>query len=234
MKIAAFYENIVTAYENAGKSLREVLTELKGYGLQQIYLSGDSYEKDHGTLTPLMDELGLTYAGFHQYIDFAHHPEETTYRKYIDMVKESGADNLLLVPGLIPEGEEENRGILLENMAYCLKKAIAYAETQGIMICMEDYDNAHAPINCAAGMDYFFDRLPGLKCAYDSGNFCYYSENEWETFLHFADKVVIMHVKDRGNTPFSRKDQPFVCENGEKAYCVPVGTGTMQIPKSSK
>jgi len=225
MRIAAFYENIITAVENEGKTLEEVLKTFMECGLEMIYISGDSVKKDGETALPLFKKLGLDIEGMHQHFDFAHKPDDESYKEYIDMAAEIGASNILLVPGFVFPGEEDKKDEIMENMLGVMKRAVEYGKEKNVKVCMEDFDSMISPINSVAGMDYFFDRIPDLYCAFDSGNFCCYKEDEIEAYKHYRDKLVTMHVKDRGTAKTSDGDYACKCADGSEAWSVPIGTG---------
>jgi len=229
MKIAAFYENIVTAVENEGKTLEEVLKTLMECGLEMVYISGDSVKRDGEIVLPLFEKLGIDIEGIHQHFDFAHKPDDESFKEYVDMTAELKAGSLLLVPGFVLPGEEDRKDEIMKNMLGCVERAIAYAKEKNVKICMEDFDHMISPINSVAGLDYFFDRLPDLYCAFDSGNFCCYKEDEVEAYKHFRSRMVTMHVKDRGPEKNSEGDNACTCADGSLAWSVPLGTGYIRI-----
>lgn len=229
MKIAAFYENIVTALEKENISLVDYLSELKELGLELIYISGDSYEKDKDVVMKALKELDMGVEGMHQHFDFAHDPNVTTYEKYIDYAKEAGAANILLVPGYILPEEKDKEDELKNNMLLNMTRAVEYGKKAGVAVCMEDFDSMHSPINSVKGLDYFFDRIDDLKCAFDTGNFVCYKEDEVEALKHYKDKLVTIHIKDRVFSGGGEKDYPCECYDKSKAWTVPAGTGEMHI-----
>ncbi|MCR5468396.1 MAG: sugar phosphate isomerase/epimerase [Lachnospiraceae bacterium] len=229
MKIAAFYENMLTAMERENLSFEEILTGLKNCGLELIYISGDSYKKDWNEIEPVLKKHGIGIEGMHQHFDFGHDGNCRDYEEYIDIAKKIGASNILLVPGFIPEDETDKEKEIRNNMLSCMKAAVEYGKNRGVAVCMEDFDNLHSPICSVAGMDFFFDAIPDLKCAFDTGNFVCYTENEMDAFKHFSDRIVTMHVKDRGHEKHEADDYPCECFDGSKAWSVPVGTGYIRI-----
>lgn len=229
MKIAAFYENIVYGAEKGQALIGDVLDELKAEGLQMIYISWDSLKGREEELIGLFREKGLVVEGLHQHFDFGHHPEDESYREYIDLALKAGASNCLIVPGLILKEEEENRDKMIENMVETVKKAVAYGKERGIIVCMEDYDSMTSPYNSVEGLSYFFERIPELKCAFDTGNFVCYKEDEKAAFLRFADKICTVHLKDRSRHAHMQGDAGCICHDGSCAWSTPIGSGYIHI-----
>ena len=227
MKIAVFYENLLTACEKEGIMLLEALKLLKEKGLEAVYIEGSNYKRDKEMLSELLPKTGLFIAGMHQHFDFSHNREDESFKEFIDLAKASGADNILPVPGFIPEGED--REALLSNMLFCMERAVRYGKEQGVYVCMEDYDNLYSPINSVKGMDFFFERIPDLKCAYDSGNFCTYNEDSVAALKHFIQRTVLVHIKDRDVSFREGCGKPYISADGTPYYCVPSGTGIMRI-----
>ncbi len=229
MKIAAFYENIVYGAEKEQVCIEEVLDELKAQGLQMIYISLESLKEKEEELLQLFREKDLAIEGLHQHFDFGHHPEDESYKEYIDTALRVGAENCLIVPGLFSKEDEENRDEIMENMAGAVKKAVAYGKERGINVCMEDYDSMASPYNCVNGLSYFFEKIPDLKCAFDTGNFVCYKEDEEAAFLKFADKICTVHLKDRSKSAHMQGDVGCVCFDGSSAFSAPVGSGYIHI-----
>ncbi|MCR5273435.1 MAG: sugar phosphate isomerase/epimerase [Lachnospiraceae bacterium] len=229
MRIAAFYENIKSASEIEGIPVYDILAELKELGLELIYISGDSYKEDRDFVKETLKKLGLGVEGMHQHFDFAHDANNRTYEEFIDLAKEAGASNILLVPGFVMPDEKDKEEEILKNMKACMTRAVEYGKKAGVDVCMEDFDSMNSPINSVDGLDIFFDSIPDLKCAFDTGNFCCYEDDEVKALEHFKDKIVTVHIKDRGKTRHNEKDYPCICHDGIEAWTVPAGTGYIRI-----
>lgn len=231
MKIAVFYENIVTAAEQNQIPMAEMLDQLKAEGLEMLYISGDSLLGREDELLSLFREKRLPIEGLHQHFDFGHEPEDESYQTYIDLAVRAGANNFLMVPGLIRESEQSKRDEVIEHMLRVMKKAVAYGKEKGMAVCMEDFDSMRSPFNSISGLSLFLDKIPELKCAFDTGNFVCYREDEEAAFSVFADKICTVHLKDRSHVPYSKEDGYCVCGDGSFAWPAPVGDGYIRISK---
>lgn len=229
MKIAAFYENIAYGAEKERISIEDALDELKAKGLQMIYISWDSLKEKEKELMRLFKEKDLAVEGLHQHFDFGRHPQDESYKEYIETALRVGASNCLIVPGLLAKEDGVNRDEAIENMAEAVKKAAAYGKERGIFVCMEDYDSMDSPYNCIEGLSYFLEHIPDLKCAFDTGNFVCYKEDEEAAFRKFADKICTVHLKDRSRSAAMEGDGGCLCFDGSSAFTAPVGSGYIHI-----
>ena len=71
--------------------------------------------------------------------------------------------------------------------------------------------------------------MEGLGCAFDTGNFAAFHEDELEAFELFADRIRTVHLKDRSRTRRHAGDAPFVCADGNPVYACTTGSGYIRI-----
>ena len=226
MKTAVFYENIVDGAHATGRPVSDALEYLRDEGMEMLYISVDSWKRDRKELCPLLDRLNLPVEGMHGFCDFPGDPDSSRYREMIDLATEAGAGNLLFVPGMYSNGNTIRD---LENMVAGMRKAVEYGQSRNLPILMEDYDGAFAPYNCIAGLQYFFRNVPGLECAFDTGNFVVFRENEIQAFELFSEKIRTVHLKDRSTVRWHEGDTPFSCADGGSVFACRIGSGYIQI-----
>lgn len=226
MKIAVFYENILQAAHTSGLNVPQVLKRLTDLGMENIYLTPDSWQKDEEMLKATLPELGLGIEGMHAWVRFTDDPESTLYKDYIDLALRIGAKNILFIPGMLLGGNTVRD---LERMVYGMKKAVAYGKEKGLPVTMEDFDSVLAPNNCIAGLKYFADQVPGLEFAFDTGNFAFFQENELEALPLFEDRIATLHLKDRSLEKLNPNGKAFVRADGTPLYSCPVGSGYIHI-----
>lgn len=227
MNVSVFYENIHDGAQAAGVGVTELLARLRDAGMESIYLSADSWKRDRELLRGALGPLGLRVGGMHAFCDF---PGQTGagYRELIDLAADSGADDLLFVPGMLSTGNTQRD---LERMAEGMARAVEYGRSVGMPVLMEDYDGLLAPYNCIAGLKYFLDTVEGLGCAFDTGNFAIFHEDELAAFDLFAEKIRTVHLKDRSTAPRHGGDTPCACADGKKVYACAVGSGYIRMPE---
>lgn len=226
MKIAAFYENVAEGARASGVSLEKALSGLQEEGLSLLCLTPESWEKDAGLLGPVLEKTGIGIEGLHAVCDFAREPGTERYKAVIDLALSLGAGNVLLIPGFLTTGNTEEA---LRRMTGGMRRAARYGAEKGMPVLMEDYDGMLAPFNSIAGLAYFLDAIPELGCAFDTGNFCMYREDELCAFERFAGRIVTVHLKDRSDLPFFPGDSFKVCADLEKIWPAPVGSGSIRI-----
>ena len=231
MKIAVFYENIHDGALASGQRTEDALAALRDAGMEMIYLNPDSWKRDRRELSRTLEKLNLGVEGMHSFCDFAQDPETEQYKELIDLAGEAGAGNLLLIPGMFSTGNTRRD---LDSMVSGMRKAAAYGLEKGLPVLMEDFDGPLAPYNCIAGLQYFFDRVEGLGCAFDTGNFVTFREDELEAFDLFADRIRTVHLKDRSLSRRHAGDTPYRCADGGEVFACRTGTGYIRMAEILK
>ena len=226
MTIAVFYENIYDGVKATGQDMESVLARLKDAGMDMLYISADSWRRDRKDLKRQMENVGLTMEGMHAFCDFPKAPDTEAYKELIDLAVDSGANNFLIVPGFLSTGNSIRD---LESITQGVRKAVEYGQTVGMPVLMEDFDGLTAPYNCMAGLKYFLDAVPGLGCAFDTGNFVMFHENVLAAFDLFADKIQTLHLKDRTGARRHENDTPLTCADGAQTFACAPGSGGVPI-----
>ena len=194
--------------------------------MQLLYLTPDSWKRDRHFLAGIMDRLGLQIEGMHCFCDFPNDPETSRYREMINLAKEAGAGNFLIIPGMFSSGNTERD---LRRMVEGVKRTVEYGESKNLPILMEDFDGILSPYNSIAGLNYFMRSVENLGCAFDTGNFAMFRENELEAFDLFADRIRTVHLKDRSHKKRHSGDTPFLCSDGNPVYACAIGSGYIHI-----
>lgn len=226
MKIAVFYENVHDAAQAAGIRTEEALARLAGAGMEMLYLNPDSWKRDRSFLAGTLEKLDLPIEGMHGFCDFAKDPDTALYREMIDLAAEAGAGNFLIIPGMYSTGNTERD---LDHMVQGVRRAAEYGRTKNLPVLMEDFDGLTAPYNSIAGLQYFMRSVDGLGCAFDTGNFTAFREDELEAFDLFADRIRTVHLKDRCSERRHGGDTPFLCADGKPVYACRIGSGSIRI-----
>ena len=226
MKIAAFYENIAEGARASGVPLEEALARLKDAGLSLLCLTPESWERDGKVLGPVLARTGIGIDGLHAVCDFAREPGTERYREILGLASSLGAGNVLLIPGFLTTGDT---GKAVLDMREGMRRAAPFGAEHGMPVLMEDYDGLLAPYNSIAGLAWFLDAVPELGCAFDTGNFCMYHEDELRAFRRFRDRIVTVHLKDRSPVRVFPGDSPKICADRKEIYPSVVGQGTIRI-----
>ncbi|MBQ3669199.1 MAG: TIM barrel protein [Clostridia bacterium] len=226
MKIAVFYENIYDGAKAKGLEMEDLLRGFKGEGMDLIYISADSLRRDREWLLPLLKKLDIGIEGVHAFCDFGKDPDKPLGRDIIDLAAECGAGNLLFVPGMY-SGKSTIECV--NNMVKGLTSAVNYAKGQGLPVLIEDFDSTASPYNSMLMLDWFFNKVEGLGCAFDTGNFVIYHEDELEAFERFKHNIVTVHLKDRVTEKRHPGDSSYLCADKQTVHSCQIGIGFIHI-----
>ena len=226
MKIAAFYENIYDGVQAVGLSMEDMLASLREEGMERLYISVESWKRDGHKLRGILCRQHIELEGMHGFCDFPGDPDTVAYREMIDIAADSGAEHLLFVPGMLSTGNTLRD---LQSITEGMRRAVAYGQTKHLPILMEDYDGLLSPYNSIAGLDSFMRQIDGLECAFDTGNFVIFHEDELAAFDLFASRIRTLHLKDRCTAPRHEGDTPLRCADDQLVYCCAVGSGMIRM-----
>lgn len=218
-RISAFYENIRTGATHDGIPMTEAVSALCTAGLQGIYISYASTLQYADEIAEVLAKTGVEITGLHAWISFSKEGKEA--RDVIDRAAGLGTDHVLIVP--VCDGND------IETLITGMQDAVSYGREKGIRVYMEDLDDAESPYNNAAGLQKFMDRIPGLMCCFDTGNWIMHGEDEVEAFRQFRDRTGAMHLKDRRLTKENPDDASIMILDGTFRYPAPVGQGMIRI-----
>lgn len=214
-KISIFYDHIRTVAQQEGISFREAATKVSEIGYEGVDMKVlQAFENPKEM--QILDSLGFKYACAIADIDYgAGNQPEMEERVMRALEYHRGYfDQLLLVPGLMPEGStDEDRAAVRARIAAFVSKA---AE-EGFSVMVEDYDNPRSPCYNTERLDSLFTLSPKLGLVFDTGNFIYAGEDALESFVHLRDRIDHVHLKDRVSPDDMR--------------CVPAGSGCVPIPE---
>lgn len=226
MKLSVFYHHIVEAAEQTGLSIQDILSQCVQAGIQAVEL--DLYhfreETDH---LKLLNDAGIKAACVNNHYAMQNGFNEEEARAHIRAAVACGAMRILVVPGYLSaeEGAALGRVIhdrkatfgFLENtpsavlIAEALQRITEMASTQGVAVTVEDFDNAASPLSGLNSLLWYFEKVPELKCTFDTGNFITHNDDLHDAFASLKDRIDHVHVKDRGNGPVAIGDGKLPC-----------------------
>lgn len=229
MQLSVFYNHILVASEQTGKSVDEVLGLVRSFGIDAVELGRDEIGSDSKKLQEQLKKAGMAVSSIYETFDFGHVPDAEPGLKLIDTAFDFGASKVLVIPGFIEvSASEQEKKLALDRMAKALRQICDYADEKGITVTMEDFDDSRAPYASSDELVWFLTEVPKLGCTFDTGNFIYTGENEFDAFEKLADRTVHLHCKDRS------LDEPNggmakITLNGTKLYPSPAGSGVIKI-----
>ena len=235
MKLTVFYDHIREAAEQTGKSMDEVCALVKGYGISGVELDLADYREKGRQIMPLLGRAGLKVSSMYGFFDFGHEKQERAEQQaeeYLAAAKEAGASFVMVVPGFLREEELDPDSERYQRCVTAMKKAVGYlcrrAEPLGLQVAMEDFDGKEAPFATTGQLLSFLEDIPGLGCAFDTGNFLYSGEDALEAYWKCKPYISYLHCKDRTFEP-RVGETPKTAVDGRAMYSVPVGGGCIPM-----
>ena len=209
-KISIFYDHIRTVARQEGISFREAATKVREIGYEGVDIKVLQAIEDLEEMR-ILDSLGFKRACAIADIDYCSGDQPETEERVMRAI-EYYFDQLLLVPGLMPEGSsaEDMEAVRARIAAFVLK-----AREEGLSVLVEDFDNPRSPCYNTEMLDSLFALSPKLGLVFDTGNFIFAGEDALESLAHLSEHIGHVHLKDRVSPTDMR--------------CVPAGTGCVPI-----
>lgn len=245
-KITVFYDHILNAARQQGVTTAEIIKQLLPCGISGVEMDYYMLKESGDGLAEELSRLGLPINCCYCFFDWANNPTDDSYMDVLLDLDRLGIKNLLVVPGFVnrnilsiddPDGilSDESADILeialkrareamLPNMIHLLD----YAKELGIHVAMEDFDDNIAPFSTMSQLKWFFDRLPSLGCAFDTGNFLYSEEDVLTAYELLRKRITYVHCKDRSFTPVPGEDSKLTVK-GRPMYSASVGKGVIPM-----
>lgn len=212
MKLSVFFDHILQAQEQTGKTLEELLTGVRGAGIEAVEINL-SYLCEHSDVWNALKAAGLGISCIYEFYDMGRRDESDKAKKHVDTATLVGAKRILIVPGFL-SGEDSLRmqkvmpvqenivGFFESNdeikrMADGLDFAAKYGKEKGVTVTVEDFDGLDSPLAGMYGIHWFLQQVPELTYTLDTGNFIFYGEDVSDAFELLKDKIAHVHCKDR-------------------------------------
>ncbi len=226
MIISTFYDHLKAASDETGLSIEkigEMCLEIgiSAYEATERQIFSDDIKKLKGA--------GMRINSMPVHCDLLHNPSLDYAKQIVESAVEAGAETILVIPGNFTVNDDRSK--VLEASLEPIDYIINAAGHEGIAVGMEDFDGNMSANLGLAGVKWYLDRLPGLTCIFDTGNFIYAGEDVLQNYKElkpFITKQV--HCKDRGLSG-REGEKPLVCLNGEKLYPAAAGKGIIPIGK---
>ncbi len=212
-KISVFYDHLLQAAEQTGKSVEEMLSYAKKCGIDAVEIRL-AYLMENEKILVQLKEYDLNISCIYEFYEMDKHDEGEHIKQHIKMAKAVGAEKILIVPGFLGRfdtwcfgGKKGNYSKLVpfmdknksvQGIVNGLKYAVKMGIESGITVSIEDFDSEKSPLCCINGVRYFLEHVPGLKYTLDTGNFAYIGEDVLEAWDVLQEYIVHVHCKDRG------------------------------------
>ena len=212
MKLSVFFDHVLQAREQTGKTVEELLAGVRAAGIEAVEINL-SYLCEHSEVWDALKAAGLGISCIYEFYDMGRCDESEKVRRHVETAVKAGAKRILVVPGFL-SGEaslqmqkampvKENIVDFFESndeikrMAEGLSFAAKYGAEKGVIVTVEDFDGLDSPLAGMYGIHWFLQQVPGLRYTLDTGNFLFYKENVMDAFELLKDRIVHVHCKDR-------------------------------------
>ena len=220
MKITIFYHHILMAIKETGRTLLDILCELKKEGLSGVEVCAPDLTPQ---LLTAMEEAGLSVSSLYRMVPvFLGETEKGL--QLVDRAAEIGCKTVMLLPGAFPADMDKETARKKSEIP--LKVISDYGAEKGVAVTVEDYDGERTLFGSSCDMRYFETTAPNLYYTYDSGNF-YTSEDVLDALSILKNKIRHVHLKDYAHMPSAWCGKARLVRSGEKLYDVPFGYGDL-------
>ena len=219
-ELSVFHHHVLDFAKARGITIDAALAETRAMGFDGL-VTEPALLEDGDRLRRLLTDTGLRIHSIFAVIDFVHDNPTACERRTGELLKAAGsfgAGNVLVIPGLLREGDDKDAGIDL--ICGGLSMVCRMAAPLGIDVTIEDFGIGRAPNGTIAGCAMILDRVPELKFTLDTGNFVCFGEDPHDAYARFRNRIAFVHLKDHPLGPDGKPDA-----NG----VVPVGDGALDL-----
>ena len=162
-KISIFCDHIETIARQEKISFAEAATRVKEFG----YTGADIRVTQKPEEIKTLDSLGFAHACAISEINYSREDTKEMEDRTLAFMEERGFDQLLLIPGLMPEGglTKDERDSARQRMASFAKRVA----DRGYKVLVEDFDNTRSLCYNAELIDTLFTVSKELGLVFDTG-----------------------------------------------------------------
>ncbi|MBR3503047.1 MAG: sugar phosphate isomerase/epimerase [Clostridia bacterium] len=226
MKVSIFLAHLTELSAQKNVSLTAALKEAKKSGVD--YLEID-YRNAHGReaeLKSMMDGAGLETGALNAWFDFGKGKQPDLIESALDTAAALNAPQIMAVPGFTEPGDDE--AIFLDRLAEGLNDLVGKAAERGVSVVMENFDAENAPYGRMKTCKELLSKVPGLGCAFDTGNFLFFGEDVLKAYDLLEKRIAHVHMKDIAYAPL-RGEKGKTSVKGKQLYPAPVGSGELPM-----
>ena len=226
MEVSIFLAHLNELAAQKQCSLTAAAKEAKKSGIDYVevdYASAAGHEEE---IKALLDKANLQVGGLNTFFDFGHQAQPELIESAIKTAVTLNAAHIMAVPGFMEPGDEWET--LREKLAEGLNELVGKAAEQGVSVAMEDFDGENAPYGRMEALNWMLHQVPGLGCAFDTGNFLFFGEDVLKAYDLLEKRIVHVHMKDIAYAPL-RGEAGKTAITGKKLYPAPVGSGELPM-----
>ena len=226
MKVSIFLAHLNELAAQKNVSLTAALREAKKSGIDYLEIDCKSAQGREDELKALMDGAGLQAGGLNTWFDFGREKQPDLIESALDTAQSLNAAHIMAVPGFMEPDEDE--AAFIDRLAEGLNGLVGAAAKRGVSIVMENFDAENAPYGRMKTFKELLGKVPGLGCAFDTGNFLYFGEDVLKAYDLMEKRIAHVHMKDIAFAPL-RGEKGKTSLKGKQLYPAPVGSGELPM-----
>ena len=226
MKVSIFLAHLNQLTEQKNCSLTAALKEAKKSGIDYLEIDHKSVAGKEAELKNLMDGIGLETGGLNAWFDFGHQKQPDLIESALDTAEQLKAAHIMALPGFMQP--EDDQAAFMARLAEGLNELVGAAAKRGLSVTMEDCDMETAPYGRMEALSALLGQVPGLGCAFDTGNFLFFGEDVLKAYDLLEKRIAHVHMKDVAFAPL-RGEKGKTALNGRQLYPAPVGSGELPM-----
>lgn len=218
MELSVFYDHILEAAQQTGKSTLEILKYCHDIGINGLEINFSFLDENRNTVCSELFDSGMKISCIYESFDFGRNKNTSKGKRMIEVATEMKAPNILVIPGELESWEAAelsvcsdaydtveqymNQSASIQNMQCALTELVEYAAKTGIQVTLEDFDGFMQPFARTNQLLWFMKHVPGLKYTLDMGNFSFSNEDVVKAVDVLGKYIVHVHCKDRRESQY--------------------------------
>ena len=218
MELSVFYDHILEAAHQTGKSTSEILKCCHEFGINGLEMNFSFLDENKNTVCSELSDSGMKISCIYETFDFGRNKDTSKGKRMIEAAVEMKAPCILVIPGEIESWEAAelsacsgvydtveqymNQSASIQSMQCALIELVGYATKAGIQVTLEDFDGFMQPFARINQLLWFMKHVQGLKYTLDMGNFSFSNENVVKATDVLGEYIVHVHCKDRRESQY--------------------------------
>ena len=104
-KLSVFYEHILQACEQSGKTIPEVLAFCREQGISAVEVNYSLFASEREVIAPMLSDAGLVISCMHETFDFSHDTDLGRAQQMLDTAASQQVSRVLFVAGALETAE---------------------------------------------------------------------------------------------------------------------------------
>ena len=102
MKLSVFFDHVLQAREQTGKTIEELLTGVRAAGIEAVEINLD-YLCEHPEVWDALKEADLGVSCIYEFYDMGRRDESEKAYRHVETAVKAGANRILVVPGFLSD-----------------------------------------------------------------------------------------------------------------------------------